>query len=101
MKPLRQVRISRRAAAQVQRQAAWWEANRPAAAGAVAEDFGEAVKLLARQPGVGAKYEGSKTPGVRRLYLGRLGYFIYYKADLRTLWILAFWSAVREKQPAT
>ncbi len=50
---------------------------------------------------MGAKYEGSKTPGVRRLYLGRLGYFIYYKADLRTLWILAFWSAVREKQPAT
>ena len=97
----RQVQISARAAAQVQRQAAWWEANRTAAPGAVAEDFGEAVKLLAKQPGVGSKYEGSRTPGVRRLYLGRLSYFIYYKADVKTLRVLAFWSASRAKQPVT
>ena len=97
----RQVQISARAAAQVQRQAAWWEAKRTAAPGAVAEDFGEAVKLLAKQPGVGSKYEGSRTPGVRRLYLGRLSYFIYYKADVKTLRVLAFWSASRAKQPVT
>ena len=97
----RQVKISARAAAQVQRQAAWWEVNRTAAPGAVAEDFGEAVKLLAKQPGVGSKYEGSRTPGVRRLYLGRLSYFIYYTADAKTLRVLAFWSASRAKQPLT
>jgi plasmid stabilization system protein ParE len=97
----RQVQISKRAAAQVQRQAAWWEANRPAAPGAVAEDFSEAVKLLANQPGVGSKYEGSRTPGVRRLYLGRLSYFVYYKADAKRLRVLAFWSASRAKQPVT
>ena len=79
----------------------WWEANRPAAPGAVAEDFGEAVKLLAKQPGVGAKYEGTRTPGVRRLYLGRVSYFIYYKADAKALRVLAFWSASRAKQPVT
>ena len=97
----RQVQISKRAAAQVRKQAEWWEANRPAAPGAVAEDFGEAVKLLAKQPGVGSKYEGTRTPGVRRLYLGRVSYFIYYKADAETLRVLAFWSASRAKQPAT
>ena len=97
----RQVEISKRAAAQVRKQAEWWEANRPAAPGAVAEDFGEAVKLLAKQPGVGSKYEGTRTPGVRRLYLGRVSYFIYYKADAETLRVLAFWSASRAKQPVT
>jgi plasmid stabilization system protein ParE len=98
---LRQVKISSRAAEQVRRQALWWEEHRPAAPGAVAEDFEQAVKLLARQPGIGSKYEGSRTPGVRRLYLGRLSYFVYYKADAKVLRVLAFWSASREKQPVT
>ena len=75
--------------------------NRPAAPGAVAEDFGAAVKLLSEQPGVGSKYAGSRTPGVRRLYLGRQSYFVYYKADAKTLRVLAFWSASRGKQPVT
>lgn len=97
---LRQVQISRRAAAQVLKQAEWWDLHRLAALGAVAEDFGEAVKLLARQPGIGSKYQGSRTPGVRRLYLPRLSCFIYYTADARVLRVLAFWSASREKQPA-
>jgi plasmid stabilization system protein ParE len=97
----RQILISKRAAAQVQRRAKWWEENRPAAPGAVAEDFGEAVKLLAEQPGIGSKYEGTRTLGVRRLYLGRIEYFIYYKADVKTLRVLAFWGASRGKQPVT
>jgi plasmid stabilization system protein ParE len=97
----REVLIAKRAAAQVRRQAEWWEENRPAAPGAVAEDFGAAVKLLSEQPGVGSKYAGSRTPGVRRLYLGRLSYFVYYKANAKTLSVLAFWSASRGKQPVT
>jgi len=95
------VLVSKRAAAQVQRRATWWQENRPAAPGAVALDFGEAVKLLAEQPGIGAKYEGTRTPGVRRLYLSRLEYFIYYRADPITLQILAFWGASRGTQPRT
>ena len=98
--PLRLL-ISKRAAAQIQRRAVWWEENRPAAPGAVAADFGEAVKLLLEQPGIGAKYDGSRTQGVRRLYLNRLEYFIYYKADKTELRVLAFWGASRGKQPRT
>ena len=93
--------ISKRAAFQIQRRAQWWLKNRPAAPGAVAADFGEAARLLAEQPGIGAKYEGSRTPGVRRLYLDRLEYFIYYKADAKVLRILAFWGASRGRQPRT
>jgi plasmid stabilization system protein ParE len=66
----------------------------------LARIFGEAVALLAEQPAIGAKYEGARVPGVRRLFLGRVGYFIYYKAENDTLHVLALWHASREHQPA-
>ena len=76
------VKISARAASQVRKAADWWAENRPAATGAI-----------------GAKYEGTRTPGVRRLFLSRVGYFIYYKAENDSLHVLAFWHASREHQP--
>jgi plasmid stabilization system protein ParE len=95
-----QVKISSRAAKQVQKAAEWWEQNRPAAPGAIGADFGEAVALLAEQSGMGSKYEGARAPGVRRLFLGRVGYFIYYKVKGDTLQVLALWHASRDHQPA-
>jgi len=62
------VRIAVRAANQVRKASGWWSVNRPNAPGAIATDFGEAVALLAEQPGIGAKYGGSRTVGVRRLF---------------------------------
>ena len=73
--PLR-VKISARAAAQIHKAAEWWADNRPAAPGAVRKDIGESVALLAEQPGIGSKYEGARTPDVRRLFVGRIGYFV-------------------------
>jgi plasmid stabilization system protein ParE len=94
-----QVRVARRAAAQVQAAAVWWAENRLAAPGAVAKDFGEAVRLLAEQPGIGAAYRGARAVGVRRLYLSRVRYFIYYRADGSYLNVLAFWHASRGNEP--
>jgi plasmid stabilization system protein ParE len=93
------VKISARAAMQTRRAAEWWQQNRPAAPGAVARDIGESVALLAEQPGIGAKYEGARTPGVRRLFLGRIGYFLYYRVSDETLEVLALWHASRGEQP--
>ena len=93
------IKISARAAHQVRTAAEWWGRNRPADPGAIGADFGEAVALLAEQPGIGAKYEGARAPGVRRLFLGRVGYFIYYKAENDTLHVLALWHVSREHQP--
>jgi len=94
------IKISVRAANHVRQASQWWAENRPAAPNAVTVDFAESVLLLAEQPGIGAKYEGSRTPGVRRLYLGRVKYFIYYKVANSVLHVLAFWHASREQQPA-
>lgn len=93
------VRISARAATQTRRAAEWWQRNRPAAPGAVARDIGESGALLAEQPGIGAKYEGARTQGVRRLFLGRIGYFLYYRVSDEILEVLALWHASREHQP--
>jgi plasmid stabilization system protein ParE len=57
------------------------------------------VALLAEQPGIGAKYQGLRTPGVRRLFLSRVGYFIYYKVESDSLHVVAFWHSRRGRQP--
>ncbi|MBN8483053.1 MAG: type II toxin-antitoxin system RelE/ParE family toxin [Xanthomonadales bacterium] len=93
------VKISARAADEVRKAAEWWLANRPVSPGAIGTDFGESVALLAEHPGIGAEYGGSRVPGIRRLFLGRVGYFVYYRADATELKILAFWHASREHQP--
>ncbi len=93
------VKISARAASQIRRAAEWWLHNRPAARGAVAKDTSESIALLAEQPDIGSKYEGARTPGVRRLFLGRIGYFLYYRVESVNLEVLALWHASRETQP--
>ena len=54
------VKVSARAASQIRKAAEWWAENRPAAPGAVRIDIGEALALLAQQPGFGTPYEGRK-----------------------------------------
>jgi len=49
------VRIAARTANQVRKASEWWSVNRPNAPNAIATDFGEAVALLAEQPGIGDK----------------------------------------------
>jgi plasmid stabilization system protein ParE len=94
------IKVSARAAAQTRRAADWWLRNRPAAPGAVANDIRESIALLAEQPGIGAKYEGARAPGVRRLFLGRIGYFLYYRVENETLEVLALWHSRRGEQPS-
>jgi plasmid stabilization system protein ParE len=93
------VKISPRAALQIRRAAQWWIENRPAAPGAIGEDVGESLKLLAEQPGIGTKYTGARVGTVRRLFVGRVGYFLYYRVSGDALEVLAFWHASRGKQP--
>ena len=94
------VKVSARAASQIRKAAEWWAENRPAAPGAVRIDIGEALALLAQQPGIGTAYEGSRTNGVRRLLVGRIRYFVYYHATSDTLEVLAVWHESRGKQPS-
>jgi len=94
------VKVSARAASQIRKAAEWWAENRAAAPGAIRIDIGEALALLAEQPGIGALYEGARTKGVRRLLVGRIRYFIYYRATQDALEVLAVWHVSRGRQPS-
>ena len=94
------VKVSAHAASQIRKAAEWWAENRPAAPGAVRIDIGEALALLAQQPGFGTAYEGARAKGVRRLLVGRIRYYIYYRVTLEALEVLAVWHVSRGKQSA-
>jgi plasmid stabilization system protein ParE len=93
------VKVSARAASHIRLAAEWWSENRPATPGAIRKDIGEALFLLAQQPGLGTTYDGAKAKGVRRLLVGRIRYFIYYRTTPEAVEVLAVWHVSRGKQP--
>jgi plasmid stabilization system protein ParE len=94
------VRIKPRAQRQIEKAAQWWAENRPAAPGAIRNDLKAALDALVEQPGIGTRVEISPARDVRRLFLTRVRYFVYYRAKGRFLEVIAFWHASRESGPA-
>jgi plasmid stabilization system protein ParE len=62
-------------------------------------DVRGALDLLVREPGVGSKVETSRSEVVRRLYLGQIHYFEYYRVWGNTLEVVAFWHDRRGHTP--
>ncbi|HEY0155920.1 MAG TPA: type II toxin-antitoxin system RelE/ParE family toxin [Thermoanaerobaculia bacterium] len=79
----------------------WWRANRVKAPDALEEELRTALDLIATTPGIGAVARNVRLPGVRRIFLNRVNYFIYYrpKADSRTIEVVALWHARRGTGP--
>ena len=73
------VRVTKRAQAQIDRAALWWDENRDRAPEAFDEDLAEAFLLLSAEPGVGAPVIHARAQGVRRLHLARIRYHLYYR----------------------
>ena len=94
------VEVTPRAATQIERATVWWAENRLAAPDAIADDFEEAKNLLARQPGIGARSSSRKYPDLRRLFLSRVRYHIYYNVVPGKVIILAFWHSDRGAGPS-
>ena len=95
-----EVEVTPRAAVQIETAAVWWAKNRPAAPDAIRVDFQEAKALLSRQPGVGGRSSTARYPDLRRLYLSRVRYHIYYDVRVGKVVILAFWHASRGSGPS-
>jgi plasmid stabilization system protein ParE len=96
------IKVTRRAEGEIARASNWWLANRPAAPEALREDLGRAFDLISRQPGIGSVAMNTKLRGVRRVYLSRVRYFLYYRvtASPEQVEVLALWHASRGKGPA-
>ena len=94
------VRIKPRAQREIERAAEWWAENRPAAVGAVRLDIEAALALLVEEPGIGTKIETTSSDIIRRLYLSRIRYFVYYRVRSKFLEVVAFWHSSREDSPS-
>jgi len=93
------IKVSRRATAQIEKAAGWWQDSRAAAPDAIREDVARALLLLSTQPGLGVPARGAKSKGVRRLTLSRVRYYLYYRVSKGTLEVLAFWHTSRAREP--
>lgn len=74
----------------------WWRANRERSQ-AIREEIGEIVGLLVRSPYLGKAVENPRTPGVRRFYLERIDYHLFYRVDDKRarIVLMALWHARR------
>lgn len=94
------VRVTKRARAQIDRAALWWEQNRPLAPGALDEELAEAFSLLSAEPGLGAPALNARTEGVRRVHLARVHYHLYYRVRRSQVEVLALWHTSRGVGPS-
>ncbi|MBK6971418.1 MAG: type II toxin-antitoxin system RelE/ParE family toxin [Sterolibacteriaceae bacterium] len=94
-----EVEVTPRAAAQIEAAAAWWASNRLSTPDAIRVDFQDARTLLSHQPGIGARSSTARYPDLRRLYLSRVRYHVYYDVRPGKVVILAFWHASRGSVP--
>ena len=95
------IEVSDLAKAQIRVAEEWWRANRPAAPNAIREELERASRLIAVQPGVGARARNLSLAGVRRLLLARIRYHLYYRVatDPDRIEVLAFWHSIRGSAP--
>ena len=95
----RLVRFTPRAQRQVEQAHDWWQAHRPAAQGAIRESLSAAIELLRDQPGIGVPAKDPALPGVRRLTLSKVRYYLYYRERGDGIEVLAFWHTSRGQSP--
>lgn len=93
------VRLTRRAARQIDTAAAWWTENRRAAPLALVEELAEAYELIATQPRIGSAAVRVRLRGVRRLHLTGVRYYLYYRKAGSAIEVLAFWHESRGSEP--
>ena len=91
--------ISRRAAREIDRIAGWWAANRPAAPGAVRHDLEAVFSLLVEQPGIGSEVTEASSPDIRRFFVDRIRYWVYYRVRGKRLEVVSVWHSSRGSGP--
>lgn len=92
--------ITPRAAREIRRAAGWWVTNRPAAPGDIAADVKATLDVLREQPAVGIEVEDARSADVRRFYLDRIRYWVYYRERQGQLDVLPIWHSSRGSGPS-
>lgn len=95
------VQVTALAARQVREAEAWWRRNRTAAANAIQDELQRAFSLIASQPGAGGRAANVRLPNVRRIFLARIKYHVYYHviSAPERVEVVAFWHSRRGAAP--
>ena len=93
------VRVTRRAQAQIDRAAEWWDEHRDLAPEAFDEDLAKAFSLLSVEPAIGPPVPDAGAPDIRRLHLARIRYHLYYRIRGGDVEVLAIWHTSRGSGP--
>jgi plasmid stabilization system protein ParE len=95
----KRLRISSLAWNHIQRAAEWWKHHRDKAPEAFDETLDAAFDRLRLNPTLGTSVRSQRRPGLRVLWLERIGYLLYYRVGEDTIEILALWHASRGSRP--
>jgi plasmid stabilization system protein ParE len=77
----------------------WWLEHRSQRS-LFEDELVASLNLMALLPGIGAPYELSPLPGVRRLYLDKVACHLYYTSDDEQVIIRSMWGATRGRGPS-
>ncbi len=77
----------------------WWLDNRPAAQELFHDELARAFDFITTQPEVAPTARDVGAPGVRRFYLSRIGYHLYYRHASDVVEVLALWHSSRGSGP--
>ena len=95
------IEVTALAARHIREAEAWWRVNRTAAPNAIRLEVQRAFSLIASHQHVGGRATNVRLPDVRRIYLPRIKYHVYFhvvEAPTRVE-VVAFWHARRGDSP--
>jgi len=95
------VAFTPRAAREVAEAKRWWRMDRTKAPDALEEELRSTLDLIASTPAIGAVARYVTMPSVRRVFMNRVNYFLYYRpqVEVRIVQIVALWHARRGAGP--
>lgn len=76
----------------------WWRANR-AHPDAIVDALDRFMTLVLAQPHLGAMFSTVRVRGCRRLLLGEVGYWVYYRLVGTRVEVLSVWHVRRGRGP--
>jgi plasmid stabilization system protein ParE len=79
----------------------WWRVNRTVAPNAVWQEVERAFVLIAGQPRIGSSAKDVRLPGVQRILLPTIKYYLYYRvlAEPDRIEVVALWHRRRGSGP--
>ena len=89
-----------RAMKQTQAAVVWWRRNRPLAPGLLEEELRKVLALIAESSTVGANARDQRLKGLRRVFLRRSRYYVFYQVSSggQQIEVVALWHGKR-RQP--